>query len=416
MTLPSTASLMPQRHPLGGGQTLYTLHSDATSLVRIDLIREAGTAYQRHPLVAAATERLYAKASGKHEARWVAEFLDYRGAVLEHHVDVLTSTTTCYCLRRYLDEMLDLVDELLADPLFPTDELDAYRPRRKQELRQARQRTADEARRLFYQALFGEEHPLGRYADASDADRLSRDMLTQHYAERYGRMDIIASGLIDEGTIAALGDLGRRHGSGGSPVVGMDLPPVAALLTSGKRSIAIPTAVQTSLRVGRVVPLRWDDPDYARFLLLVTILGGYFGSRLMSNLREEKGYTYGIYARTQIYRGVIVFYIAAEVAGGTADAAEQEIRHELQRLVDEPVSDEELALIKRVMIGDFVRSVDGVFERAERLGNMLSARIDERFTDNLRQALAECTPTQLQGVAGRLLNPDAMVYCRAGVV
>lgn len=163
------------------------------------------------------------------------------------------------------------------------------------------------------------------------------------------------------------------------------------------------------------MPLRWDSAEYARLMLLVTALGGYFGSRLMMNLREDKGYTYGSYARTQIYRGAIVFYITADVAAGTADAAVGEVVRELDRLSNEPLEDEELQLVKTVLVGDFLRSVDGVFEISSRYCDMLGTSINERFTDNLRAAINETTAVQLQELAQRLLNSEAMTVCLAGV-
>lgn len=136
----------------------------------------------------------------------------------------------------------------------------------------------------------------------------------------------------------------------------------------------------------------------------------------MSNLREDKGYTYGIYARTQVYRGVIVFYITADVAGSAACEAEKEIMYELQRLVDEPVSNEELDLVRTVLAGDFLRSVDGIFERSTRFCDMLGTDLDERFTDNLREAIQTTTPADIQRLAANYLAPEQMIVCCAGAL
>ena len=149
-------------------------------------------------------------------------------------------------------------------------------------------------------------------------------------------------------------------------------------------------------------------------MIAVSILGGYFGSRLMSNLRENKGYTYGIYARTQIYRGVIVFYITTDVSGGKVDDSINEVIRELRLLCDEPVSQKELELVITVMTADFLRSVDGVFERAARYLDIVGTDIDERFTDNLRNALQSVTPTDIHRVSRKYLAPENMIVCTAG--
>ena len=416
VSLPDTATLLPQEHLLATGGTLYAFPSASTDLVKIDLIHEAGSAYQPQPLCAAAANRLFAVASDDMDARQVAEFMDYRGIVVDHNPDILTASTSVYFLRRYLDELLPVLQRLLLHPAFPQDDFEVFLSKRRQELQAMQRKSREVARRLFYQTLFGIDHPLGRYAEPDDADRLDRETVVRFFHERYRSRQLIVSGNVDaeliEKVTGALAPL-RVEESKGQKVEELNSTIHYPLSTF---KVTVPGAVQTTLRVGRILPLRWDSVDYARFMLLTTLLGGFFGSRLMSNLREDKGYTYGIQAHTQIYRGVIVLYITTDVAASAADAAEEEIRRELQRLCDEPVGDDELAMVKTVLIGDFIRSVDGVFERSERLRSMLATDVDETFTDNLREALQTTTADHLLQLSRRLLQPADMLYCRAGAI
>lgn len=416
VSLPDTATLLPQEHPLATGGTLYVFPSASTDLVKIDLIHEAGSAYQPQPLCAAAANRLFAVASDDMDARQLAEFMDYRGIVVDHNPDILTASTSVYFLRRYLDELLPVLQQLLLHPAFPQDDFEVFLSKRRQELQSMQRKTREVARRLFYQTLFGTDHPLGRYAEPDDADRLDRETVVCFFHRRYRSRQLIVSGNIDaeliEKVTKSLAPLQVEESK--NPKVEDLISTFHYQLSTIK--VAVPGAVQTTLRVGRILPLRWDSVDYARFMLLTTLLGGFFGSRLMSNLREDKGYTYGIQAHTQIYRGVIVLYITTDVAASAADAAEEEIRRELQRLCDEPVGDDELAMVKTVLIGDFIRSVDGVFERSERLRSMLATDVDETFTDNLREALQTTTADHLLQLSRRFLQPADMLYCRAGAI
>ena len=416
VSLPDTATLLPQEHPLATGGTLYAFPSASTDLVKIDLIHEAGSAYQPQPLCAAAANRLFAVASDDMDARQVAEFMDYRGIVVDHNPDILTASTSVYFLRRYLDELLPVLQQLLLHPAFPQDDFEVFLSKRRQELQAMQRKTREVARRLFYQTLFGTDHPLGRYAEPDDADRLDRETVVRFFHRRYRSRQLIVSGNIDaeliEKVTESLAPLQVEESK--NPKVEDLISTFQYQLSTFK--VAVPGAVQTTLRVGRILPLRWDSVDYARFMLLTTLLGGFFGSRLMSNLREDKGYTYGIQAHTQIYRGVIVLYITTDVAASAADAAEEEIRRELQRLCDEPVGDDELAMVKTVLIGDFIRSVDGVFERSERLRSMLATDVDETFIDNLREALQTTTADHLLQLSRRFLQPADMLYCRAGAI
>ena len=172
----------------------------------------------------------------------------------------------------------------------------------------------------------------------------------------------------------------------------------------------IPQAVQSTVRIGRILPVPWDAPDYARFMVLNTVLGGYFGSRLMSNIREDKGYTYGIYSITQLYRGSIVFYITADVAAEVTQAAVDEVMSEIGRLQQFPIGEEELERVRNYMMGDFIRSIDGVFDLSERYRQMMATHVDEHLTTNILHAIAHVTPAQLQTLAqSSLTDLDTVV-------
>ena len=416
--IPDSSTLLPEEHRLSNGRTLYAFPSASTELVKIDFLYEAGSAYQPQKLVAGAANNLYTVASEEMDAQKLSEFFDYRGIIVDNNSDILHCSSSFYTLYRHLDALVPVLEGLVHCPAFPEVELEVYKNKRRQKLLSLRQRSSEVARRLFYSSLFGSEHPLGRYANPEDADRLSLDVVRKFYDEhhRAGNMDIIVSGKIDDKLLIAL-DNAFGHDT---PI--NTLPVIQSLSHSATQSPshsvfqAIKGAVQATVRVGRILPLQWDDPDYAHFMILTTLLGGYFGSRLMSNLREDKGYTYGIYARTQIYRGVIVFFITADVAAHAVDDARKEILYELQRLIDEPVAQEELDLVRVVLAGDFIRSVDGIFERAARFGDMLGTHVTEQLTENLRKALDEVTPQKIQQLAARYLQNDQLCVCRAGAV
>lgn len=415
--IPAISTLLPEEHRLSNGRTLYAFPSVSTELVKIDFLYEAGTAYQPQKLVSGAANNLYTVASDEMDARKLSEFLDYRGIIVDNNSDVLHCSSSFYTLHRHLDALVPVLESLVHRPAFPEEELEVFKNKRRQKLLSLRQQSSEVARRLFYTALFGPDHPLGRYAEPEDADRLNLDIIRNFYEKyhRAGDMDIIVSGKVDDKLLAAL-DSAFGHDTPSTHSNITSLAPLSPNSEFRTQNSPISGSVQTTLRIGRILPLRWDDPDYARFMVLTTLLGGYFGSRLMSNLREDKGYTYGIYARTQIYRGVIVFFITADVAGNAAAEAEKEIFHELQRLIDEPVSQEELDLVRVVLAGDFIRSVDGVFERAARFGDMLGTHVTEQFTDNLRDILPTITPTELQHLATQYLRPEEQTVCRAGAL
>lgn len=410
--MPSTESLQP-RIAWVGGRKVPVFHGD-TSMVKLDLLFNAGTVCQPQLLCAAAANKLLTVATSTMDAAALAEFMDFRGVIVEPAVSTTQNTLTFYFLRRHAEELLPVVADMLCRPAFAESDFRVWQGRRRQELATLEQRTSHIARKMFYEELFGIDHPLGCYAVAADADLLQLDNVRCFWRQHYGleRCDVVAAGCVDEGLVALIGDC---FGTKTDIVEPKGLPAPEPAKHNRQLIRQMDGATQTSLRIGRVIPLHWNDPDYARLMLLVTALGGYFGSRLMQNIREDKGYTYGISARTQIFRGLITFYITADVAAGTADDAVRESFGELRRLREEPIGEDELQLVKTVLTGDYLRSVDGVFELSTRYCDMLGTGVDERLTDNLRNAIKETTAVQLQELAQRLLDEDEMTVCLAGV-
>lgn len=410
--IPTIGTLQPVEFQLANGNTVYIFPDEASPLLKLDFLFEAGSAYQPQRLCASAANRLFACATRHMSPDQVSEFIDHRGIVIEYNPDTFQSGITIYTLRRHFMDLIPLLDEMFRQPAFPDEEFLLWCEKRKQELQANQQKTSVMARHLFYETLFGHEHPLGTHAVPSDADELKKRSVTDFFCQRYhvGNMTIVVSGAVDN---TVLDTIDRFWGNDPNvPMSRLSLSPVESV--PAEKEMHIDGAVQTTLRIGRVLPFVWNEPDVARFMLLSTVLGGYFGSRLMQSIREEKGFTYGITARTQLYRGCILFYIITDVAQGTAVEAEECIFKEMDALRNELIPSQELDVVKNIIAADFIRSVDGVFERSARFCQMLSADVTEQLTDNLRSALQNTTAAQLIELARRLFSRDSMVVCRAG--
>lgn len=400
-----------------------TFPNTSTPLVKLDLTFEAGSRYQPQPSVAHAAERLIGEATARRSAADVADFLDFRGIILERSADTSTSCLSFYFLRRYAGELLPLVREIVEQPLLTPSLFDAYVSKRRQQLEENVRKTSLVARNLWYQTLFGPRHPLGVYATPEDVDRLTPDMVTAFWRDRYRlpEAQITLAGNVDDALVALVND-SLPLCSSATPAQ-PPLPPSDSLapIPAAPMAVTLPSATQASLRVGRILPFQWDDPDplsgltiYSQFMVLTTLLGGYFGSRLMANLREEKGYTYGIYCQTQIFRGVIVLFITADIAPQAVDDSLLQVDNELRRLQDEEVSLDELRRVCTYMRGDYLRSIDGIFELAERHRQMTNAAVDPTFFDNLLLAIERTTPAALQRLAQQFFNPSDFLHVVAG--
>lgn len=408
--------LEAQRHKLPGGGDVFYFVDNHIDIVKIDFIFPAGSALQEKKLQASSTIRLITEGTAHHTAHEIAEFMDFRGIAVEKNIDEVSATLTLYTLRRYLDDLLPLLREIIIEPTYPDEEFRLYVDNRRRHLLTEMMRTSYVARNIFYESLYGVEHPMGQHAVPEDFEKLTVADVRWFHKEhiRNDNATIVVGGHVDDGVMALLD---RHFGDFATNNNEMQQLVIPAVQCHGNSTIQYPVtgAVQNTLRVGRLLPMRWDSLDYSRFMVLCTLLGGYFGSRLMSNIREDKGYTYGIYSQTRICRGSLVFSISTDVASGVAEQALAEIEHELQRLCDEPVPDSELELVRKCMLGDFMRSVDGIFERSERFCQQLTAGIDESFTDNYFRAIDTVTPEELQQIAKRLLRPEELLKVNVGV-
>ena len=174
-----------------------------------------------------------------------------------------------------------------------------------------------------------------------------------------------------------------------------------------------PTAVQSSLRLGCPLVDR-SHADFAALKVLVTVLGGYFGSRLMSNIREEKGYTYGISATIASYPFQGYLAIGTETANEYVEACISEVKHEMRRLQDEPIPELELAMVKSYMMGEMCRSYEGAFSLSDAWIFVETAGLEKTFFQILAENIRRVTSVELQDLAVRYLCPDDMVEVVAG--
>jgi predicted Zn-dependent peptidase len=166
-------------------------------------------------------------------------------------------------------------------------------------------------------------------------------------------------------------------------------------------------AMQSAIRMGSLAFGR-SHPDFAGMKVLNAILGGYFGSRLMNNLREDKGYTYGIgSALVPLLKGGF-FVISGEVGAGVTKQALIEIKSELNRLCDEQVPESELSLVRNYLMGEMLRSVDGPFAQAGLYRELIEDNLDISHFEELIDTIQHINAQRLQDLAEKYLNPEGL--------
>ncbi len=405
LEMPRTESLT-----LRNGLKLYTLRVDNFEVVRISFVFHAGSVTQNAPFVAGTTANLLAEGSSRLTGRQIAEQLDFYGSYFEASLDRDYVYISFCSLRRYFRETLKAAEEILLRPVFPEHEVETYCRKRRQQLAVERTKVDTLAREAFAGALFGPEHPYGIAYPESAYDTLERRSLTDHYRRLYtgGNAIAVCSGHVGEEELKAIVELAEQLPEGSAPELHFPEPESRPFV-----HIERPEALQSSLRIGRLLFTR-NHPDFTGMQVVATVLGGYFGSRLMRNLREQHGYTYGVMASAVNFDRAGYLAIATQVGAEVTRPALDEIFREIDRLRREPVGEEELTLTKRILTGEMMRILDGPFGIADvAIENILSHE-GEGAVNRQLQEIRTITPERIQSLARQYLDPERLVTAVVG--
>lgn len=396
-----------ERILLDNGVPVYVLRADHYETVHLDIVFPAGEVFTSHVLEASATNALMKHGTSTHSARELDEIIDFYGTFLDAYTEPNVAGFGVYMLSKHLPKLLPVLWEIITDPVFPEEEIHLYQETKKQQLRINMKKSDFVADKLMDEVLFGPKHPYGRFEQEADYDSLNREMLQQFHRRHYvlPAAKIFMAGKIEDQFINLLNQYFGQNSPQSSPA--MPVIPAPETASSHQLSKTIDEqAVQAAVRMARILP-GYEHADFNLLLLLNTILGGYFGSRLMSNIREEKGYTYGIYSLVYPYDGQYASWlIAAEVGRQVAKATTEEIYREFHRLTSEPVSDEELQVVKNYLIGVLLGRFDGPIQQIKKWRSLiLRGQTDE---DHRRQihTFKTATSEALLDVARRYLLPE----------
>jgi len=369
---------------LSNGLPLYWLQAGVQDVVEVDWVFPAGLWFEQKPAVANAVAALLKNGTTKKSAHEINEAFEFYGANLKVNVSNDFSSITLYTLTKHLPRLLPLVYELISDAVFPEEELQIYKQNAVQRLLVNLRQCEFVANQKIDALLFGEAHPYGRFSKKEKIEALTREDLLSfhkiHFALANVRM--FMSGKLSAQDVQAMDDV-----FGQAPLITEPLfqETFSAPAPSAKKHNVIndPNGVQGAIRVGRLFPNRHHE-DFPGMVVLNTLFGGYFGSRLMSNIREEKGYTYGIYSSLAPFVNGGSLTIHTEVGRDVIEPAVKEIYHEMKRLCEEPAGEEELLLVKNYLLGNLLGDLDGPFHIIQRWRTLiLNGLTIEHFNRNI---------------------------------
>lgn len=394
------------------GVDLYSINVGNDEVTKLDVYFPAGIKQQQSLCVAAATNALIQEGSKKYSAAELADKFDFYGAFIQNSCGIQEASYTLFTLNKHFKNSVMLLQEMLFSAVFPEEETQIYQRGQKQRLQISLQKSAVLARQAFYKSLFGKKHLLGMFAAPADYDLLSAEQIAEFYQKSYrGSLPVLMlSGKVDDTILKDLEDaFSHLSGAAPQPPESLSAEPIKARYEFVEK----PDSLQAAIRVGKTTITR-NHPDYRGLQLVNLILGGYFGSRLMKNIREEKGLTYGIHSSVEAHNGVGVFSIATEVNNKDHAVAVEEIQKELDRLSNELVNEQELNKAKNYLLGSFVRSFDGPFAQADRFKILHDFDLPYSYYNDFIRNILSVSASDVKLLSNKYLNKNDVLTTVVG--
>lgn len=399
----------PTLHHLKNGIPVYEINLGSQNVIRLELVFKAGRWYEKDKLTAKTTSQLLKAGTIQHNAEQMADFFEYYGAKLDVYDGFNHVTVQLYCLSKHLEKLLPVLRELLSTPAFPEKELQKYIKRNQQNLKVQLKKNEVVAYRIFTEKLFGENHPYGYNSSKELYDKINIPKIKEHFENHYTAENcmMIVAGKTSPEIISLL------HQYWGDFTSKPSLPEPNWALPSIKTGYSIHQPIsenssQVSIRIGCRTFDR-EHPDNDDFYMMNMVLGGYFGSRLMQNLREKNGYTYGVYSSMETLRHSGYWYISSDVGKDVKDDALAEIYQEIARLQEKPISAKELEMVRNYTLGMQLTALDGVFNVSSVISSLVTVGLDEQnfyhFVDRIKSINAK----DIQKIAQKYLNRENLI-------
>jgi zinc protease len=391
-------------YTLANGVRVYAIDLGNVDAMMVSWVFDAGNSYETKQGIASAVSSLLKNGTSTRSAFDINEHFEYYGAHLGRASHHETADINLHCLNKYINDLLPVVAELITDSVYPQEELEIYKKNGQQRLQVNLKKSEFVAGRLIDAYLYGPSHPYGKFSSLEDFPSLEREELRAFYRQYYqnGACRIFAAGKLPSDLVEQL----EKH-FGSLPLHAPGVPvtfPIGPATQKKYHIVNDPNGVQASIRIARNFPNR-HHPDFQKVQVLNNVFGGFFGSRLMTNIREDKGYTYGIYSYLLNNRQESALLISTEAGKDVCAATIEEVYKEMELIREERIDDEELQMARNYTIGTILGDLDGPFHVAARWKHILLNGLDGNYFNESIHIVKTITPEALQELAKKYLDP-----------
>ena len=393
-------------HILDNGIPLYEVNMGTQEVLKIEVIFNAGRPFEDQKLVSRTTAGLLREGTVKRKASDIHEMVDFYGGSLSSPIDLDTSNIVMSCLKKHFETLLGILTEVITEPAFRKDELEIFKKNRILTLKEDLTKNDVVAYRMVTEKIFESSHPYGYNSNEDLYNGLTQASLFSHHKKNYtaANCKIIVSGKTDSNTIALINKfLGKNVPQGTASQNNI----IATSSIPQKLKIKTPDSIQTSIRIGCRLFNR-SHKDYKQFYVLDAIFGGYFGSRLMTQIREKEGFTYNVYSSLDPLLFDGYFYVGTDVGNGSVEPTIKSIYREMKKLREEPVGKEELRMVQNYLMGFLLTTIDGAFSVAELVKMIKIQGLPETYISDLAKTIKTIKPEEIMVMANKYLREENM--------
>jgi len=387
---------------------LYWMKKVPNATSRIDFYFDAGTTRGSNVISAVTSGLIFSGTKNKTSSQ-IHNELDSLGAYFDVGIGFETAIITFYALNDQLPKVVKLFVEMMDNVIFPEHELEELINDRKQKLQINLEKVSFIAQRNFQSLIFDGTN-YNRRIELADYGKVRRDEVQSYFEDNYkkGLKKVFLVGDFQEEVVAEIASSVSAWAMVQKEKVTNQFQNKMETLHTEK-----PQAVQTAIRIGKTL-FNKTHPDYFGFVIMNTILGDFFGSRLMKNIREDKGYTYGIGSYLSEIKENGYFVIGTEVGKEVKDETLFEIRKEIEKLQNELVSAEELNLVRNYLLGQTLKSADGAYALMDLFLSVENQDLTLDFYNDFIHKLKSIQAEEIRDLARKYLDWNSFSIVSAG--
>ncbi len=389
----------PNRVTLANGIPVFYFENPNLDLIHILLQVRTGSLYQPKKHVCNFAYTLLKESSPTFSPEDLSEKMDYYGTNVTVNVGMNKVQILISVPKNNLRQILPDIAEFLISPTYREKSLEILQDKEVKNLAYNEQKTDYCAWRIMWREMLGQTFPaVSEFATTSSIRSVTTKDLQDFHRHSFNaeNLTLFVTGNTDNAIRRQIEDIWKDVPHG---IPAPELPLISVQNRAGEIFYQpMENSLQSSI-VLCSLSMDFNDPERTAFSVLNTLTGGYFSSRLMQNLREKQGLTYGINSSSTFFGHQSVFAISSDVNGENTNRAVESCFEELQRLQNEPVSNEELDMVKNYMAGLQLRAVDTTVNAMQKFAYWHCFGLDETEMFRYLSEIKKVTPEEILSLA-----------------